>query len=655
MNKKLNQSVVISLKQSDETIQYAGSELVKYFRMMSSLDEEIIVMNDCPESIDADFEIGLFTDFSISPERLEDLNLDDAIHIEVNDSKGIIAGSNPRSVLFAIYRFLEENGCRWIRPGTDGDYVPKKEIDKLSANISEKAFYRFRGSDTCGDFTIEDIIDKIEWFPKVGMNMIFNELFSLQFGWYSPDYPTLRKPGERSDFEIEIYMEKVIKEIKKRGLLYHAAGHGWTGKILGLSDIECGRTNPVEIDDEKKQYLAMVNGKREVSRRGAVHTDLCYSNPKVRKMLVQCVADYAESHPEIDFLHFWLCDGMNINCQCGLCRDIRPADFYVMILNSIDEELSRRGIDTRIVFLIYQVLVWPPLNESIKNTDRFVMMFAPARRDYRYPYTAEAECSYDIPYVNNNYSLPSTIEEYISSLKGWQKVFRGAAFAFDYHMIRYHYFDPGYFGFTKVLAEDIRKLPEIGLDGCVSCQILKVEFPTGYPAHLHAKLLWNPGFNIDKLAYEYFKGAFGNDGEKCIKYMKDLSEYFFIDFFYRQNFCPNASEPSEEESCKAIKKLSKVPNIIESFRPLIEKNLYSINKTQKLSWEYLFTHIEFVLIFSYMLRARAEGIQEIADMYWAKVVEYFVINEKRIKKVFDSGWFFSEFKTIVKPYGVDLN
>lgn len=155
MNKKLNQSVVISLKQSDETIQYAGSELVKYFRMMSSLDEEIIVMNDCPESIDADFEIGLFTDFSISPERLEDLNLDDAIHIEVNDSKGIIAGSNPRSVLFAIYRFLEENGCRWIRPGTDGDYVPKKEIDKLSANISEKAFYRFRGSDTCGDFTID--------------------------------------------------------------------------------------------------------------------------------------------------------------------------------------------------------------------------------------------------------------------------------------------------------------------------------------------------------------------------------------------------------------------------------------------------------------------------------------------------------------------
>ena len=55
-------------------------------------------------------------------------------NIDVTDGKGRIAGSNPRSVLLGVYRFLEEAGCRWLRPGTDGDYVPKRALghDKRS-------------------------------------------------------------------------------------------------------------------------------------------------------------------------------------------------------------------------------------------------------------------------------------------------------------------------------------------------------------------------------------------------------------------------------------------------------------------------------------------------------------------------------------------
>jgi hypothetical protein len=32
---------------------------------------------------------------------------DDAIYVDVRNSRGVIAGSNPRSVLFAAYRFID--------------------------------------------------------------------------------------------------------------------------------------------------------------------------------------------------------------------------------------------------------------------------------------------------------------------------------------------------------------------------------------------------------------------------------------------------------------------------------------------------------------------------------------------------------------------
>lgn len=646
-NESSQNPIFVKLKQNDITAQFAASELARYLKMManSSGEVEIKVVDSCTNIGEADYELGLFTDFGISADGLEDLELDDAIHIDVDKSKGIIAGSNPRSILFAAYRFLEENGCRWIRPGKDGDYVPVKDINNLSAHVSERAFYRFRGSSIGSEGTVENYIDKVEWFSKVGLNMTFAGN-SVGFDWYGQEYLNLRRPEKRSAFESRLYSEKAVEELKKRGIIRHTGGHSWIYRVVEIFKEKYGAG---ELNEEAKKCLAMLNGRREVSRRGLGNTELCYGNPEVREALVKSIADFAEVNPEIEYLHYWIADGMRIECECELCRDTRPSDFYVMILNAVDEELTRRNLDTRIVFILYQVLIWPPEKERIKNPDRFVMMFAPARRDYSVPFDTEVKDeSYARPYRLNDYTHPLSMKEYMSYYRGWRKIFSGETFLFDYIMTRYQSFDPGYYGLTKMLAEDTKRLSELGIKGAVDCHLLRQSLPTRYPQYLHAKLLWNPQADIDKITREYFNGAFGPDGEKCIEYMSKLSENFSPDYFYPQNFYPGATVPNEEDNPGIAKKLAEIPGIIENFRSVIEKNMFCDNGTHGLSWYYLFIHAEMAFFFSHMLRARTEGRQKVAEQYCIKLIEYIVMNEDRLQEVFDLPWFYNEIEKLAE-------
>ena len=94
------------------------------------------------------------------------------------------------------------------------------------------------------------------------------------------------------------------------------------------------------------------------------------------------MADYALNHRDISILHIWLADNYNNICECSACRARSQTDWYVMLLNEIDERLTALGLDTRLAFLIYFELLWPPVTQHLKNPDRFILMFAPITRTY---------------------------------------------------------------------------------------------------------------------------------------------------------------------------------------------------------------------------------------------------------------------------------
>ena len=190
---KPDDPVTVGLETRHSAIVLAGDELAKYLGLMADNPRAAAVVTEGTAKI----QLGLLSDFSVAVDGVKDASLDDAIYIDVQDSKGVIAGSNPRSVLFAAYRFLESCGCRWIRPGPEGDYVPRRRVDNLSVQIKDKAAYRFRGNTNAGTYSIDYILAKIEWNAKVGLNTFYNEFLSPKknyVNWYSRKYPSQKAP-----------------------------------------------------------------------------------------------------------------------------------------------------------------------------------------------------------------------------------------------------------------------------------------------------------------------------------------------------------------------------------------------------------------------------------------------------------------------------
>jgi hypothetical protein len=560
--------------------------------------------------------------------------VDDAVCIAVSDGSGYVAGANPRSVLLAAYRLLRELGCRWVRPGPSGERVPRGLRAPLSASICEVPSYRHRALCIEGAVSYDNVASIIDWAPKVGLNGYFTQ-FRESFIFFERWYGHRNNPRKaREPFSVERareFLRSLEGEIARRGLLYHAVGHGWTCEPFGIAglgwDVEAPTLTP-----EVRGYLAEVDGARDLWRGVPLNTSLCYSNPTVRSMVVESIVDYLRDHPQVDLLHFWLADGTNNQCECPACRDTRPSDYYVMMLNALDRRLGEEGLAARIVFLVYVDLLWPPERERIANPDRFVLMFAPITRSYRQTFAASEEAPALPPYDRNRLTFPSDPDQNVAFLRAWQQTFRGDSFDFDYHLWRAHYLDPGYMSISDVLSHDIRNLAAIGLNGYVSCQVQRAFFPTGLPMHILARTLWDRDAPLAELAAEHMRAAFGDDAPQAAAYLEGLSDVFaLLEPLVLGN-------PAAADTAALLEDLERR---LASGRGLIARNLAQDDACVAQSWQYLEHHRRLVERLAAVLAARAAGDAEGARHAWAALEAYVQTNEDALQPVFD-GWAYLE-------------
>ena len=88
-------------------------------------------------------------------------------------------------------------------------------------------------------------------------------------------------------------------------------GHGWTATPFGIHEMDLAKE--IALSDEIRSRLAMINGERGLSDKMPINTNLCMSQPEIRTTMVKAIADYAQSHENVTYLHIWLADGFRNN------------------------------------------------------------------------------------------------------------------------------------------------------------------------------------------------------------------------------------------------------------------------------------------------------------------------------------------------------
>ena len=615
----------------EATVLFAADELRTYLKRVTN--RQVVLDQSEAGGASESICVGLMDAFpEVAAPTVADARFDDAIAINVRAGQGVIAGINPRSVLLAVYRYLTELGCRWVRPDADGAYVPS--LDALpDVSLAETPSYRHRAVCIEGAVSYEHVRDMIAWLPKLGLNgyfVQFREAHTFFDRWYSRVGSPNEKTDRLSKEQAVEYTAMLEAEIKKRGLLYHKVGHGWTCEPFGVSGLGWGKEE-AEPGPEVAQYFAEINGKRKLWGGVALNTNLCYSNPEVRRTMVEAIAGYAEEYPNVDFLHVWLADGSNNNCECDACQKARPADFYVAMLNELDAFMTEKGIETKIVFLVYVDLLWPPERERVLNPNRFVLMFAPIVRTYSETFRAGDDLPELPPFVRNKLEFPKSVDANVAFLKAWQAGFDGDSFDFDYHLMWDHVNDPGHMQISRTIHQDMRGLRDIGLDGFVSCQIQRIFFPTGLAMAVMGRTLWNTDLDFDEIARDYFSSAFGPDGEASRAYLAKLSELF--DPIFLRGEKDGATE-------EAVGRLTRIPEEIAKFRPVIERNLGSADPCYAKSWLYLKHHAELCEALAQALKAKASGDRPGGASAWQHVRQMAWEKEPVLHAVFDS-WLFT--------------
>ena len=600
--------VIIAKIGNHETVSFAAKEICRLIKKMDGtvvLDVRKYASFD--ESLKNVIWVGLgFTDKSET----------DSIAISVKKGNGYISGSNERSVLIAAYRFMKGLGCAYIYPGKEGEIIPERKLSytDLTVSVKETASYNHRGICIEGTTGYEHVHNMIDWIPKVGMNEYFFQFFTPAT-FFNQYYRRFGK--ELDDSEVDAIVEVLGEDIKKRSINYSAVGHGWTCAPFGLPASGWYKCEG-EIPEKTKEILALVNGERKFIGDIPLNTNLCFSNAFVRKSIVDYTVEYCKNNINKNYIAFFLSDGENNHCECENCKEKIPSDYLVIMLNEIDARLTELGIDTRLVFPVYNDLMWAPVTQKFNNPDRFVCMFAPISRSYSVSYAdVDFEKNIEIePYVRNKNNMHYSLIKAVKMADIWRKGQNCKNnVLFDYHLMWDHHFDPGYYNVAKILQKDITALDKIGVDGMVSCQLQRVAFPNNLPMYCMAKTLWNKNETFSDIVNEYFTVAYGEYAEEAENYLKTLSELFTLEVL-------RGEKPVDKDAM--IEKLEKAKAVVERFNDeYVEKN----KETSK-SFEYLFYHTEFVKLYADIYIGRFLGDEEMCKAAFDKFQKvYYNVSE----------------------------
>ena len=557
----------------------------------------------------------------------------DGFTVDMNfpEGRGFIRGSNPRSVLFGVYRLLKGLGFRWLRPGAAGEVVPPPPEKWTYMRFWEQASIPLRAVCIEGADSRENLLDMVDWMAKHFFNTYYlqsDSVYAFLDRYYSHLGNPLLAPEEFSRREGEKITRELAEALRLRGLTLQQFGHGPTGEILGLS--HWGWDPEKEpVTEEIKPYLAQINGVRDLWHKNPKYTQLCYSNPVIQEKLAERVVELIQSHPEAGLVNFFLSDHHHNFCECENCVRKRPTDWYVMILNKIDEKLTALGNKIKIGFAVYYDLLWPPAVEKFNNPERFLLIACPVTRSYAEPFFS-GDAAENIPeYLQNISPYPTDNREIRAFYNAWKNVFSGRQVVFDYHYMWDLHRDYSGFALPELIHADAAALDKNGFSGFISCQNQRAFYPNSLGMTVLAEALWNSKSTFEQIAENYFEAAYGENSQAALDYFKSIKNFFPV------HLLRGTASLQEKQKAAELLSSSLPRQIVEAAGPALASGCSSSVPAVRESWEILRLHTEQLLLACRALatlwsKGEKEAAGEIAELFdWARK------NELRLQSVFD--------------------
>lgn len=624
-----------------EPIDYAALELKKYLRMMMPEGGDVKISYD--PNAEYGFRLGLMQDFGLDVSDAEDVALDDIIYIDCNEEGGIIAGDNPRSVLIAVYEYLRRNGCRWLYPGIDGEYIPVKAIEPVT--YRHKPTLRYRGYAAEGSVFQESVLNFLDFMPKLGLNTYMIE-FRVPLPYYRIYYrhgrnAVNRAPEPITDELVMQWKRQAETEIAKRGLIFHDIGHGWTVDPFGIDAKYAWQTIDESIvPTDMVKYLAEINGKRGLFNGAPTNTQFCMSNPEARRLFVEFVAKYAAEHSNIDCMHVWLADNVNNHCECTECQKKSPSDYYVTLMNELDKVLTEKKIPTKIAFIAYLDTLYPPTFERIENPDRFILLLAPISRSYASTYPVE-NAVYEVEaYKRNDIVRVGQLAHNLKYYAGWKEKVESDGIAFEYHFWRHLCYDLTGLQMARRIYEDIAYYRENGILGFIENGTLRPFFPNGIAFYTYARSMYDGNLSFEEISSDYYSHIYGCDYQDFVDYFEKINAIFPYHLM-TTNSETGGMKKNLNLDPEYVKVLDTLEEVLERGAELISTHYNSDVRVQTVSVRMLEKYQEYVRMFRDTIREKFLGNDEQAVKLFEEFQNTFGKEEIYLEPYFDHFMFFA--------------
>jgi hypothetical protein len=355
-----------------------------------------------------------------------------------------IEGGLPRGVLYGVYGFLERLGCRWW--SSTASQIPRR-----------------------GRLTVPFI--DVRETPKLE----YRDINSVD--------ATNARYAVRNRFNG--HCSRLTPELGGK-ITYYPFVHTFNTLIP-----------PEKYFDRHPEYFSLVDGKRIRER-----TQLCLTNPDVKRLAVEAVEKWIDEHPEATIFSISQNDWYN-PCDCDECKKLAEAEGarsgpLIHFVNHIAEAIEKKHPQLVIDTLAYQYT--RPAPKHVRPRQNVCVRLCSIECCFNHPLrTCTVVCSM----ANLEHG-----ESFQKDLADWAKVC-DRLYVWDYVVNFHHYVMP--FPNFHVFADNIRFFIENNVKGVFEEAATSIYGGTEFAelrAFVLGKLLWDPYQDTDKLVEEFITGYY---------------------------------------------------------------------------------------------------------------------------------------------------